>query len=83
MRDRADVQFLVGKRIVYGVKLISLEWVDRNRKSREGERLWFAQVGGGTIGGVIHTPWAPLIMGDCCMPAACRGAAALVETIRF
>lgn len=74
---------LAGNRIVDGVELISLEWADRNRKSPEGERLWLAQVGGGTIDGVIHTPWGLRIMGDCGTPAACRGAAALVETIRF
>lgn len=74
---------LAGKRIVDGLEVISLEWIDRNRKSPEGERLWLAQVGGGTIDGVSHTPWGLRIMGDCGTPAACRGAAELVDTIRF
>lgn len=74
---------LAGKQTIDGVKLAAFRWADRSRKPSEGRLLWLAQVGGGRIDGVNHTPWGLRIMGDCGTPAACRASAAMVGTIRF
>lgn len=72
-----------GKRAIDGVILTGFRWPDLNRKPPEGRLLWLAQVGGGRIDGVNHTPWGLRIMGDCGTPVACRASADLVGTIRF
>lgn len=72
-----------GKSLIDDVELTSFRWPDQNPKPRDGRLLWLAQVGGGMIKGVEHTPWGLRIMGDCDTPAACRASAAVVDTIRF
>lgn len=72
-----------GRRLIDGVTLAAFRWADRQRKPPEGQVLWLAQVGGGRINAVNHTPWGLRVMGDCDTPAGCRASAELVNTIRF
>jgi hypothetical protein len=71
------------KRIIDGVELNAFQWVDRTRAPPEGQLLWLAQIGGGIIDGVEHTPWGLRVSAECATPAACNASAAVVGTIRF
>jgi hypothetical protein len=71
------------KRIIDGVELNALPWVDRARTPPEGRLLWLGQIGGGIIDGVEHTPWSLRVSADCATPVECNASAALVGTLRF
>ena len=71
------------KRIIDGVELSAFRWADPTRDPPEGKLLWLAQVGGGIVGGVEHTPWGLRMKADCTTPTACGDSAALIGTIRF
>jgi hypothetical protein len=81
-KPQAGYQF-EGRRIIDGVELNAFRWADRTRTPPEGRLLWLAQVGGGIIRGVEHSPWGLRIKADCTTPAACDDSAVLVGTIRF
>lgn len=72
-----------GKRITDGVELNAFRWADPTRDPPEGQLLWLAQVGGGIVDGMEHTPWGLRVKVDCTTPNACDESAALVGTIRF
>ena len=52
----------LGERLIDGVKLSSFKWNERGKKAPEGRVLWLAQVGGGRVENVHHTPWGLRIM---------------------
>lgn len=72
-----------GERMVDGVRLVGYQGTAPPREPPEATLLWIAEVGGGTRGGVYHTPNVLRIGARCGADATCRAAGKLVETIRF